>query len=69
MVYNAHLEVFCGLLARIAQLADIFADARTQADAGRRHQAILGAPAARAAHAAAPAACAPGRAGTFARLP
>lgn len=44
MVYNAHLEVFCGLLARIAQLSDIFADARRQADAGLPHQAILGAP-------------------------
>jgi anti-sigma factor RsiW len=44
VVYNAHLEVFCGLLARIAQLSDIFADARRQADAGRPHQAILGAP-------------------------
>jgi hypothetical protein len=41
-VYNAHLEVFCGLLARIAQLADIFADARRMADAGYPRQAILG---------------------------
>lgn len=42
VVYNAHLEVFCGLLARIAQLADIFADARSMADRGFQHQAILG---------------------------
>ena len=42
VVYNAHLEVFCGLLARIAQLADIFADARRMADAGYPRQAILG---------------------------
>lgn len=42
VVYNAHLEVFCGLLARIAQLSDIFADARRQADRGYQQQAILG---------------------------
>ncbi|KAL4858574.1 hypothetical protein ACK3TF_001528 [Chlorella vulgaris] len=42
VVYNAHLEVFCGLLARIAQLSDIFADARRMADCGLHHQAILG---------------------------
>ncbi|KAL4443466.1 hypothetical protein ABPG75_011203 [Micractinium tetrahymenae] len=42
VVYNAHLEVFCGLLARIAQLSDIFADARAMADAGFQHQTILG---------------------------
>lgn len=42
VVYNAHLEVFCGLLARIAQLSDIFADARRQADRGYQRQAILG---------------------------
>ncbi|KAI3428040.1 hypothetical protein D9Q98_006426 [Chlorella vulgaris] len=42
VVYNAHLEVFCGLLARIAQLSDIFADARRMADGGLHHQAILG---------------------------
>jgi len=42
VVYNAHLEVFCGLLARIAQLSDIFADARLMADRGLQHQAILG---------------------------
>ncbi|KAL4422229.1 hypothetical protein ABPG77_009704 [Micractinium sp. CCAP 211/92] len=42
VAYNAHLEVFCGLLARIAQLSDIFADARAMADAGFQHQAILG---------------------------
>jgi hypothetical protein len=42
VVYNAHLEVFCGLLARIAQLSDIFADARRMADRGLHHQAILG---------------------------
>lgn len=44
MIYSAHLEVFCGLLARIAQLSDIFADARAMADAGFQHQAILGEP-------------------------
>ncbi|PSC72469.1 Endonuclease exonuclease phosphatase domain-containing [Micractinium conductrix] len=42
VVYSAHLEVFCGLLARITQLADIFADARLQADRGLHRQAILG---------------------------
>lgn len=42
VVYNAHLEVFCGLLARLAQLSDIFADARRQADAGLHAHAILG---------------------------
>lgn len=41
-MYNAHLEVFCGLLARIAQLSDIWADARRMADRGLQHQAILG---------------------------
>ena len=30
--YCAHLEVFCGMLARIEQLADIFVDARAMAD-------------------------------------
>lgn len=29
MVYCAHLEVFCGMLARVSQLADIFRDARS----------------------------------------
>lgn len=28
VVYCAHFEVFCGMLARIAQLSDIFDDAR-----------------------------------------
>lgn len=32
VVYCAHLEVFCGMLARVAQLADIFADARRMRD-------------------------------------
>lgn len=30
LVYCAHLEVFCGVLARLAHLADVFDDARTQ---------------------------------------
>ena len=42
VVYNAHLEVFCGLLARIALLSDMFADARRMADQGLHQQAILG---------------------------
>ena len=42
VVYCAHLEVFCGMLARIAQLADIFADSRRMLEAGFVHQAILG---------------------------
>ena len=42
VVYNAHLEVFCGLLARISLLSDMFADARRQADRGLQQQAILG---------------------------
>lgn len=30
LVYSAHLEVFCGALARMAQLSDIFRDTRQQ---------------------------------------
>lgn len=32
-------QVFCGMLGRISQLADIFRDTRTMADAGYQHQA------------------------------
>lgn len=32
VVYCAHLEVFCGALARMQHLADIFNDARSQID-------------------------------------
>ena len=32
IVYCAHLEVFCGALARVRHLADIFEDARSQID-------------------------------------
>jgi hypothetical protein len=42
VVYCAHFEVFCGMLARIAQLSDIFADARSAADEGFPRLAILG---------------------------
>ena len=42
VVYCAHLEVFCGMLARITQLADIFADSRRMIEAGFVHQAVLG---------------------------
>jgi hypothetical protein len=42
VVYSAHFEVFCGAAARVEQLADLFADARRQRDAGRCRQAILG---------------------------
>jgi len=43
VVYNAHFEVFCGMLARIAQLSDIFADSRHIMDAKKLyHQVILG---------------------------
>lgn len=42
VVYCAHFEVFCGMLARIAQLGDVFADARAAAEAGLPRQAILG---------------------------
>lgn len=43
VVYNAHFEVFCGMLARIAQLSDIFADSRHMIDSKYlHHQVILG---------------------------
>ncbi|KAG7672843.1 hypothetical protein KSW81_001783 [Nannochloris sp. 'desiccata'] len=42
VVYNAHFEVFCGMLARIAQLSDIFADTRHMIDSAFYHQVILG---------------------------
>ena len=32
VVYCAHFEVFCGMLARLAQLADVLVDARTMID-------------------------------------
>lgn len=42
VVYCAHLEVFCGMLDRIAQLADILLDSKATIDKGYFHQAILG---------------------------
>lgn len=33
LVYSAHLECFCGMLARMAQVSDLFRDARQQASA------------------------------------
>mmetsp|Transcript_8371 Transcript_8371/g.25104 ORF Transcript_8371/g.25104 Transcript_8371/m.25104 type:complete len:379 (+) Transcript_8371:2625-3761(+) len=42
LVYCVHLEVFCGMLARIAQFADIIRDGREQLRKGIFHQAILG---------------------------
>jgi hypothetical protein len=42
VVYNAHLEVFCGMLARISQLSDIFADSKQMIEKKFYHQAILG---------------------------
>jgi endonuclease/exonuclease/phosphatase family metal-dependent hydrolase len=32
VVYSAHFEVFCGLLARVQQLGDVFRDARVMRD-------------------------------------
>jgi endonuclease/exonuclease/phosphatase family metal-dependent hydrolase len=40
LLYNAHLEVFCGLLDRVRVLADIFHDARRESD-HYPHQMIL----------------------------
>lgn len=43
LVYSAHLEVFCGMLARMRQFADIMAHVKAvDARGGPRHQAILG---------------------------
>eukprot|EP00884_Botryococcus_braunii_P013625 jgi/Botrbrau1/22263/Bobra.0138s0025.1 len=41
-VYSAHLEVFCGILARLSQFADILKDAKSQMKKGIYHQAICG---------------------------
>ncbi|KAK9846438.1 hypothetical protein WJX81_003784 [Elliptochloris bilobata] len=42
LVYSAHLEVFCGVLARITQFADIIRDSKEHIDQGIVHQAVLG---------------------------
>ena len=42
IVYNAHFEVFCGMLARIAQFSDIFEDSRRMLDCKFYHQVIVG---------------------------
>ncbi|KAK9820602.1 hypothetical protein WJX72_012209 [[Myrmecia] bisecta] len=42
LCYCLHLEVFCGMLARIAQFADVLHDSKQQLTKGQYHQAILG---------------------------
>ncbi|KAF5827759.1 hypothetical protein DUNSADRAFT_18793, partial [Dunaliella salina] len=43
LMYSAHFEVFCGMLARMRQYADLVLHARnTSAAGGPKHQAILG---------------------------
>lgn len=42
LCYCLHLEVFCGMLARIEQFADVLQDSKIQMKKGLYHQAILG---------------------------
>lgn len=42
VVYCAHFEVFCGMLARIKHLADVFDDSRSMIDKGYYHQVLMG---------------------------
>ncbi|KAK9845155.1 hypothetical protein WJX84_008730 [Apatococcus fuscideae] len=42
LCYNLHMEVFCGMLARIEQFTDVLQDSRSQLRQGVYHQAIMG---------------------------
>ncbi|KAK9842835.1 hypothetical protein WJX74_003107 [Apatococcus lobatus] len=42
LCYNLHMEVFCGMLARIEQFTAVFRDSREQLQKGMYHQAIMG---------------------------
>ncbi|KAL3132526.1 hypothetical protein ABBQ32_009069 [Trebouxia sp. C0010 RCD-2024] len=42
LCYCLHMEVFCGMLARIEQFADVMADSKLQLKQGMYHQAVLG---------------------------
>lgn len=42
LCYCLHMEVFCGMLARIEQFADVMHDSKCQIKKGLYHQAILG---------------------------